>query len=290
MSPRILRQRADRVHGRAAVAARMQVAARAGDDDLGRRQCPAAAWRWPACPCPTARCRRPARGRPSPPCRAWRGTPGSDGEPHSSSPSSSTLTATGQAPGHALPGPHRLEEGHELALVVLRAARDDHLAVDLVGGEARLERRRSSTARADRAAARRSGRRTARAGRRFGRCAPWSCPTTIGWPVVATTRASKPMLAQLARAPLRRLAGIAACRRDRSRRWGCGSARTAARAPASCVASSVFKTLGRWARIGHRGDSIGSGERGRHSGQPCPPVNRTALSADATYASFFCAA
>ena len=33
-------QRADRVHGRAAVAARMQVAARSGDDDLGRRRCP----------------------------------------------------------------------------------------------------------------------------------------------------------------------------------------------------------------------------------------------------------
>ena len=44
--------------------------------------------------------------------------------------------------GDALPGARGLEEGHELAFVVLRAARDDHLAVALVGGDARLERRR----------------------------------------------------------------------------------------------------------------------------------------------------
>ena len=41
--------------------------------------------------------------------------------------------------GDGLPRPDRLQEGHELALVVLRAARHDHLAVGLLGGDARLE-------------------------------------------------------------------------------------------------------------------------------------------------------
>ena len=50
------------------------------------------------------------------------------------------------------------------------------------------------------AAARRSGRRTARAGRRV-RAPSWSWPTTIGCPVVGTTRASKPMSPSCAGAP-----------------------------------------------------------------------------------------
>ena len=117
--------------------------------------------------------------------------PGSEGEPHSSSPSSITDDRDRQLAGDGLPGAHRREEGHQLTLVVLGAARDDHLAVGLVGGDARLERRRLPQIRRDRPAARRSGRRTARAARPGAR-ASLSWATTIGCPVVGTTRASKP--------------------------------------------------------------------------------------------------
>ena len=69
-----------------------------------------------------------------------------------------------QPPGHRLPGAHRLEEGHQLALVVRRPAAEDHLA--------RAPRRRSPDRTAGgprgpagRPAARRSARRTGSAAR-----------------------------------------------------------------------------------------------------------------------------
>ncbi len=138
-----------------------------------------------------------------------------------------------QLAGDLLPGARRLEEGHQLAFVVLGAARDDDLAVALLGGDARLERRRLSTAPADPAAARRSGRRRARAAcpsARFAR----SCATTIGWPVVGTTLASrKPMSLQLLRAPVGGASGSAPCRRDRSRSHGMRR-RSNSRSKAAC--------------------------------------------------------
>ena len=134
-------QRPDRVHGGAAVAARVQIAAGAGDDELGAGE--------------AAQLRRDRRRVLVPLA----------GVAHERQVGLHLLAVLGQEPrqrrraalllaleqhgdgdrrgaGHAPPGPHRLEEGHQLALVVLGAARHDDLAVGLVGGDARLERRR----------------------------------------------------------------------------------------------------------------------------------------------------
>ena len=159
--------------------------------------------------------------------------PGSDGEPHSSSPSISTLTPRADSsPATRLPGPRGLEEGHELALVVLRAARHDHLAVELVGGDARLERRRfPQLERIGRlhvvVAVEQHMRRCRRRplpgrGRR-----PWGDPWSAPRGRRSRCRCSS------SRAPVGRRAAAAPCRPGRSRRLGCAAARTGARAPAS---------------------------------------------------------
>ena len=160
------------------------------------------------------------------PCAARK--PGSDGEPHSSSPSISTVMRTGQAPASVLPGPRRLEEGHELALVVLRAARDDHLAVELVGGDARLERRRfPQLQRIGRlhvvVAVEQHVRGAAQARPCRGR-RPWDAP----WSAPPWRRSRCPGAGARTTAPP---CGSAACMPGPWRRWGCGSARTAAPAP-----------------------------------------------------------
>ena len=205
------------------------------------------------------------------PCLARK--PGSDGEPHSSSPSISTLMASGSAPGDALPGPHRLDEGHQLALVVLGAARHDHLAVGLVGGEARLERRRlPQLQRIGRlhvvvAVEQHVRRAVARAPLRAGR-PPWDGP----WSAPPGLEADRPAAVARTIPPP---CGSAPCRPDRSRRSGCGSARTAARAPRLCVASSVFRTLGAAAFICRHALGVAFGGRAaQDSGQPGAPVNQ----------------
>ena len=95
-------------------------------------------------------------------------------EPHSSSPSIIMVIGSGSCPVTALKARQRLDEGHHLAFVVAGAARDDDLAA--VGQSWRCAARTaaSPTARADRPAARRSGRRTARA-------APCRCRAVAGF-------------------------------------------------------------------------------------------------------------
>ena len=72
--------------------------------------------------------------------------------------------ADGQRAGDDLLGAAGLDEGHDLTLVVAGAAGDDELAAGPAGGDARLERRGLPQRSADRPAARRNGRRTARGG------------------------------------------------------------------------------------------------------------------------------
>ena len=58
-----------------------------------------------------------------------------------------------------------------------------------------------------------------------------SCATTMGCPVVGTTLASKADVLQRRGRTIPPPSGSAACRPGRSRRWGCGSARTAGPGP-----------------------------------------------------------
>ena len=161
------------------------------------------------------------------PCLARK--PGSDGDPHSSSPSISTLMRIGQSAGHALPGPDGFQEGHELAFVVLRAASDDHLAVGLVGGDAWLERRRfpllERVRRLHVVVAVEQHVRAAVHGRLLIVRNHHRMPGgghDLGVEVQISSKSWR---------TTPRPSGIAACRQDRSIRWECGSGRTAGPGP-----------------------------------------------------------
>ena len=128
---------------------------------------------------------------------------------------------------HRLPGAAGLDEGHQLALVVGGAAAADRLAAVGAGLDRRARTDRGPRAPAGRPAARRSGRR------RAPRCpgADRSCPTTIGWPVVSRTAASKPIEARSAAchsAQARVVGGVGRVGRDR---LDPQHVRTAARGP-----------------------------------------------------------
>ena len=119
---------------------------------------------------------------------------GSEGEPVSSSPSNSTRDVAGQA-AVRLEGAAGLQEGHQLALVVGRAAPDDALAPRR-RLQPRLEGRARPQLQRDRRAARRNGRRTAHAARRGSW--PWPRPSPSAAPRSASLRASKPRSASRA--------------------------------------------------------------------------------------------
>ena len=131
---------------------------------------------------------------------------------------------TGRPP-LGLPRARRLDEGHQLALVVGGAARDDPLAAVGHASRAAARRAASSRGRADRPAGRRSDRRRGRGGRSPLR----SWPTTIGCPGVARSRRVEADVRQVFDQPLRRLAAGPAHRQDRSRCFRSGAARTGAR-------------------------------------------------------------
>ena len=122
--------------------------------------------------------------------------------------------------------------------------------------------------------------RRAVARRRFGRGRrPWDGRWS------APRLASKPMSWSCARAPVGRLAGSAACRRDRWRRWGCGSARTAARAPRPAWHRASSGPCGSWSAHGrHAPRADGSLRRmaaRTMCGQLAPSVNHAADYGDA---------
>ena len=157
--------------------------------------------------------------------------PGSEGEPHSSSPSIITETAIGKLAGDRLPGARRLEEGHQLTFVVLRAAGNDDLAVGLVGGDDAARTAASSTdssgiGRLHVVVAVEEHVRHARRRVSCGRA-----PTTIGCPVVGTTERIETEVAQARRRTSRRLPGSSPCKPGRSRCFRCAEAGTAAPAP-----------------------------------------------------------
>ena len=148
-----------------------------------------------------------------------------------------------QAAGDRLEGAQRLDEGHHLAFVVAGAARHDDLAAVRQSSRCAARTAASPTGRADRPAARRSGRRTARAApcRCLRRCA---LPTTIGWPPVGRTLVVE---AEARRDPWPRTRPppcIAPCRRDRSRSTGSSGSRTAVSRLLSRSASILSRTAG----------------------------------------------
>ena len=172
---------------------------------------------------------------------------GSDGEPHSSSPSSSTVMAIGQAPATLFQA--RAASKKVMSWPLLSSAPRATITLPLTlseamrgsnggdfhssSGSTRLHvvvaveqhvRRRSAGGRPWRGPPPSDGRSSSPAGPRS------RCPAAGG-------RTIPPP------------AGTAACRRGRWRRWGCGSARTAAPAPRPWVASSFFRTCGSWALI-----------------------------------------
>ena len=124
-----------------------------------------------------------------------------------------------QLAGHRLPGPAGLDEGHHLPLVVAGAARGDHLRGRPAGSRSSARRAASPRGPAGRPAARRNGRRTARA----------------AWPAGLRVAEHHRMAAGLAqpmprrRVPrarpsaTRRPCGNRARRPDRSRSTGCCS-------------------------------------------------------------------
>ena len=132
-----------------------------------------------------------------------------------------------QLAGHRLEGAAGLDEGHHLAFVVAGAARDDDLAAV---GQRRDARRRTAASprdRADRPAARRSGRRTGRAGSCRSRAVALADHDRMTF---GLTHAG--FEADAAPDPwpqTRRPPDTPCCRRGRSRSTGCAEIRTAAR-------------------------------------------------------------
>ncbi len=158
---------------------------------------------------------------------------------------------------HLLPGARRLQEGHQLALVVLRAARHDHLAVGLVVGDARLERRRlPQLQRIGRLHVVVAVEQHVRRRLAARPCCAGPPPWDGRWSAPRAHRSRSPAAA---RCTTPRPCGSAPCRPDRSRRSGCGSARTAAPAPALWFRRAP-------SRLAAAGSSFASSWRGRSAG------------------------
>ena len=151
------------------------------------------------------------------PCAARK--PGSDGEPHSSSPSISTEMRTGQAPAAFFQA--RAASKNVISWPLLSAAPRATITLpfELVARRCAARTAAISTARLDRAAGRRNDRRIARAGAADALLA-W--PTTIGCPDVGTTGVEADVR-EVARAPVRRRTAVLRTPGP-SRRLGCAAA------------------------------------------------------------------
>ncbi len=152
----------------------------------------------------------------------------SDGEPDSSSPSMRKVALIGSDAGRRDPGARRLDEGHELSLVVRSAAAIQAFDAILHPCGAAARRAGSSTARADPQAVRHSARRTGHAASSHSH--PWACsaPRPSGARVSAWPSHRNPWTKGRRRWPRR------PCRSrrhgpDRSRSRGCGRGRRAVR-------------------------------------------------------------
>ena len=129
----------------------------------------------------------------------------SDGEPDSSSPSNRMVMLHGSVAMHLLPGAAGLDEGHQLALVVGRAAAGDHL----VARSDLLDRRRERIVfpQLDRIDRLHVVMAIEQHMRRAGGPVDDGA-TTIGWPGVSRTLASKPISFEIRDQPFGRLAAV----------------------------------------------------------------------------------